>query len=246
MKLLFTALMFYTRLPVPRSTGFSPDNLNRATRFFPFIGYIVGGTGALAFWGASQVLPVDVAVVLSMVSQALVTGAFHEDAFADFCDGFGGGYTQKRILEIMKDSRIGTYGAVGLIMMLLAKFVLLSDLGLSFIHIALFVAHPVSRLSAVFFIYTSKYVSASDKSKSKPIGHRGSAGTFVIALFFGLAPLVLLSPFKVLLIMAALVSLFLYFRYYVTKHIGGYTGDVLGALQQLSEIVVYMVLLLAV
>ncbi len=245
LRLFFTALMFYTRMPVPRSTGYSPENLNKATRYFPLIGVVVGGVGALVFWGAEMVLPVKVAVLLSMITQIMVTGAFHEDAIADFCDGFGGGYTKERILSIMKDSRIGTYGAVGLVMILLARFFLLSEFDVVFIPVALVVAHVVSRLVPVLLIFSSKYVSDSDKSKSKPIGQKSSKVTLIVALLLGLLPLVLVSPVKIFFIALFLIPLFFYFRYYVHKHIGGYTGDVLGALQQLSEISVYIALLIA-
>ena len=245
LRLFFTALMFYTRIPVPRSTGYSPENLNKATRYFPLIGAVVGGVGALVFWGTDMVLPVKVAVLLSMVTQIMVTGAFHEDAIADFCDGFGGGYTKERILSIMKDSRIGTYGAVGLVMILLTRFFLLSEFNVVFIPVALVVAHVVSRLVPVLLIFSSKYVSDFDKSKSKPIGQKSSKVTLIVALLLGLLPLVLVSPVKIFFITLFLIPLFFYFRYYVHKHIGGYTGDVLGALQQLSEISVYIALLIA-
>ncbi len=236
--------MFYTRIPVPKNTGYSPENLNRATRFFPLIGWIISGAGALAFWGASMIMPLTASLLLSMAVQVLLTGAFHEDAFADFCDGFGGGYTKKQILTIMKDSRIGTYGTTGLVLMLLTKFTLLSLMDTRALITALLVAHPLSRLMSVFLIFTSKYVSGPDKSKSKPVGRKSSKTTFVIALFFGLLPLALMPVARIGLIFLLLIPLFVWFRFYVHKHIGGYTGDVLGALQQLSEATVYLALLI--
>ncbi len=126
--IFLTAIMFYTRIPIPANTEFSTDYLNKATRYFPFIGLLVGGIGAVIFLLGHFILPLHVAIILSMVSTILVTGAFHEDGFSDFSDGFGGGYTKERILEIMKDSRIGTYGAVALLLMLLTKFLSISYL----------------------------------------------------------------------------------------------------------------------
>ncbi|NPA36981.1 MAG: adenosylcobinamide-GDP ribazoletransferase, partial [Chlorobi bacterium] len=189
LRIFLTAVMFYTRIPVPHFTDYSPENLNKATRYFPLIGLLVGGIGALVFWGTRMILPVKVAVLLTMVAQIMVTGAFHEDAFADFCDGFGGGYTKERILAIMKDSRIGTYGAAGLVMMLITRFSLLSEFEVAFIPVALIVAHTVSRLVPVLLIFSSEYVSDPDKSKSKPVGQKSSKVTLFVALLFGLLPL---------------------------------------------------------
>jgi len=142
--LFLTAVMFYSRIPVPRSLGFSNERLNRATRYFPLIGWIVGGIGALVFYGLNWILPVEVAVFLSMMATIFATGAFHEDGFADFCDGFGGGYTREKIFTIMKDSRIGTYGTVGLIGMLGTKFLALQSLPPLIIPLVLVAGHALS------------------------------------------------------------------------------------------------------
>jgi adenosylcobinamide-GDP ribazoletransferase len=241
--ILFTAIMFYTRIPVPTNTGFSDDMLNKSTRYFPFIGLVVGGIGAALFWGLHFVLPLGVAVILSMAGTIFITGAFHEDAFADFCDGFGSGYNRKRILEIMKDSRIGTFGAVAILLILLTKFICLSNMQASEIPLILISGHAFSRLLPVCMIYTSVYVRGDAMSKSKPIGHKGPAFSFWVAAFWG-AFMLLFIPWKAAsLIVAASVMVFVAFRWYAKRKIGGYTGDVLGALQQLAEITFYVVFL---
>ncbi len=97
--------MFYTRVPCPRWVGHEPDYLNKATRYFPLIGWLVGAIGFAVLWGGMQLWPTSVAVLLSIAAMVLTTGAFHEDGFADACDGFGGGWTKEKILAIMKDSR---------------------------------------------------------------------------------------------------------------------------------------------
>jgi adenosylcobinamide-GDP ribazoletransferase len=243
-KILFTAIMFYTRIPVPASTGFSNEMLNKSTRYFPFIGLIVGGIGALIFWLLHFILPFQVSIILCMATTIFVTGAFHEDAFADFCDGFGGGYTKERILEIMKDSRIGTYGAVAILLMLTTKFVCLSNMQTLDIVIVLISGHAFSRLLSVCMIYTSVYVREDALSKSKPIGHKGSGMSFLVALFFGLIMLVFIPWMAVAIIAAISLIIFLIFRWYVHRKLSGYTGDVLGALQQLTEIAFYLVFLI--
>jgi len=245
LKILFTAIRFYTRIPVPENIGFSDDNLNKATRYLPFIGIIVGGTGAVVFLIANQWLSINISLLLCITAMILITGAFHEDALSDFCDGFGGGYSKEKILSIMKDSSIGTYGAISLIIMLLSKFVILGELEAARIPIMLVAAHSLSRLSPVFMIYTSQYVRNDSSSKSKPVGQKNSMLTLVPAIIFGILPLVFFPVSIAFVILVVLALIFIYFRYYVHKKIGGYTGDVLGALQQFSEVGFYLSYLIA-
>lgn len=238
--IFFTAIMFYTRIPVPANTGFSNDALNMSTRYFPLVGIIVGSIGAAIFWLLAFILPFYVAIILSMAATIFITGAFHEDGFSDFCDGFGGGYTPERILEIMKDSRIGTYGAIGLFLMLITKFVCISNIPIIDIPIILIGGHAFSRFIPVCLMYSSDYVRQDTLSKSKPIGQKGSAITFLVAAFFGVVALVFI-PWKAITLIAVMsLFLFIIFRWYTKRKIGGYTGDVLGALQQLAEITFYL------
>ncbi|MEI7596711.1 MAG: adenosylcobinamide-GDP ribazoletransferase [Bacteroidota bacterium] len=240
LKVLFTAIMFYSRIPVPK-IEYPDELLNKATRYFPFVGIIVGAIGALTFVISHLVLSTNISVLAAMISMIMATGAFHEDAISDFCDGFGGGYTKEKILDIMKDSRIGTYGAVAIVMLLLSKFFLLSEIDTAKMPIILISAHALSRLSTIVMIYSSNYVRFDNNSKAKPIGQKHSFSTIVIASIFGLTPLCFLPTIYIPFILVILLILFVYFRYYVHKIIGGYTGDVLGTLQQLSEIGFYLV-----
>ena len=239
-KIFFTALMFYTRIPVPKNTGFSNDNLNKSAKYFPLVGIIVGSVGAIAFMASNYFLSVQTSVLLSVLSMIMLTGAFHEDAIADFCDGFGGGYTKKRILEIMKDSYIGTYGAVSLVVLILLKVLLLSEIDVKQIPFVIIAAHALSRVNPVILMYTSKYVRDDDTSKSKPVGERKSIDILIVAIILGVIPMfflpIIIAPF----IMIVLVLILLYHRYYIHKKIGGYTGDILGALQQFSEVGFYV------
>lgn len=240
LKVLFTAIMFYTRIPVPKSTGFSAENLNRATRYFPLAGIIVGGSGALLFIAANLVLGVHASVLGSLILMIMITGAFHEDGLADFCDGFGGGYSKDRILSIMKDSRIGVYGTIALILVLLSKLLLLSEIGLEDIPYVILTAHSLSRLNPVLLIYTSRYISSEEDSKSKPIGIKGSVITLLVALLFSVLPLLLITWIFIPFLIVIQLLILVFFRLYVHKKTGGYTGDILGALQQLSETGFYL------
>jgi adenosylcobinamide-GDP ribazoletransferase len=220
--------------------GWSEKMLNKSTRYFPLIGIIVGGVGALFFLGANQIFPVSLAVLLSMIATIFFTGAFHEDGFADFSDGFGGGYTKERILEIMKDSRIGTYGSVALLMILGVKFLAITQFEISRIPYLIITGHAVSRLFPVLLIYTSEYARLDASSKTKPVGKADSTFSLLFALAIGGSTLFFLSWIEVAITLFSLTIIFLLFRKYINKKLGGYTGDILGALQQLCEVFFYL------
>jgi len=242
-RIFLTALMFYSRVPVGNIVGWNEEMLNKATRYFPLIGWLVGAFGALIFWGLSMFFPVSLAVLLSMLATILFTGAFHEDGFADFCDGFGGGYTPERILEIMKDSRIGTYGTIGLVIMLATKFLALSHIDVVRIPFILIAGHAVSRIFPVLLIYSSVYARLDATSKTKPVGKADSVFSLLTALAFGAVAFVFMEWIEVVVVLAVLLLLIFFFRNYITRKLGGYTGDVLGALQQLCEVCFYLVVL---
>src|SRR5882724_3479373 len=127
-KIFLTAIMYFTRIRVPRIVDHSPEYLQKAPRYFPLVGIIVGAICSLLFLVFARYVSTDSGILASMIAGLLVTGAFHEDGFADACDGFGGGWTKEKILGIMKDSRIGAFGAIGLIAILGSKFLLLREL----------------------------------------------------------------------------------------------------------------------
>jgi adenosylcobinamide-GDP ribazoletransferase len=240
--IFFTALMFYTRIPCPKWITHHPDYLNKATKYFPVIGWLVGAITALVFYVAHFFLPAPLAVLLAMLAGVLTTGAFHEDGWADTCDGFGGGWTTQKILDIMKDSRLGTYGAVGLFFMLATKYYCLTNFNLLQFIVFSVVAHTFSRLCAVLLIATSSYVRLNEDAKAKPLAKQITKNEFLPALFFGLLPLTLASIFATKLALATIAPLLmvLYLRHYFTKWIGGYTGDCLGATQQITELLFYI------
>lgn len=237
LELFFTALMFFTRLPVP-TIEYSQEKLNASSRYFPLVGVLVGALSATVFMFSTLILPLKVAVLLSMIASILITGAFHEDGFADTCDGFGGGYTKEKILDIMKDSRIGAYGAIGIILLLILKFLLLSEIQPMMIPIVIVAGHSVSRLISISLLYSMVYVKES--GKAKPLSTALPLSSLIVASIFGLFPLLLFKKILVILIIIPLLFTRWYLSYYFKKHIGGYTGDCLGAAQQVSEIVFYL------
>jgi adenosylcobinamide-GDP ribazoletransferase len=251
-RIFFTALMFLTRLPVPRMTDHSPEYLEKAAKYFPLIGWIVGIISALVFLLCQTFLSIELAILASIIAGILTTGAFHEDGFADACDAFGGGWTKEKILDIMKDSRLGTFGVIGLVSILATKYLLLREL----VAIALpafsilpvigifLAAHALSRFMSVIAIQASQYVFSEDKSKSKPLASRKlTIAELLSAGFFSLLPFSVLPLPLLLSVIPMLLTTFLLIRYF-NKWIGGYTGDCLGTIQQTTELVCYLSILL--
>lgn len=243
-RLFFTALMFYTRIPCPKWIDHSAEYLDKCTKYFPLIGWLVGGVSTLVLWLAMFILPVSVSVILSVVAGILMTGAFHEDGFADVCDGFGGGWTKVKILEIMKDSLIGAYGVVGLVLILLLKFSLLlsiaSEMNTWYWVWAMISAHTLSRTGAVLMIYFGNYARDDASSKVRPVAKKLSGGNLAIALIIGTVPLFAFQNPWYLLILAPITVTVAWLWKYFNKWIGGYTGDCLGTTQQVTEVVVYL------
>lgn len=246
-----SAVMFYTRIPVPRYAQHSQSILNKSRKYFSLIGIIVGSFGFLTFSLAALLFTNGISLAISMIATILLTGAFHEDGFADSCDGLGGGWSKEQILTIMKDSRVGTYATVGLISILGLKFLLLLDIntnanigvfGLSYIC-----GHSFSRQLSSSVIERHDYVQDIDISKVKPITAKHlSVRDQRTSMLITALPLLLLGTQNfgatMTACLAAALAAFLFMRY-CEKRIGGYTGDVLGATQQLSEVMFYLTIL---
>lgn len=248
------AVGFFTRIPVPDFADFQERELNHSAKYFPLVGIAVGMIGAVMFVLASRIFPANIAVLLSMVTTIYVTGAFHEDGMADSIDGIGGGWDRERILTIMQDSRLGTYGAIALCMMLFAKFQVLSALPVQSVACVLVAAHALSRLCAVYVMATLAYVKTS--GKAKPLATTVSARGLTIATMSGIFPLVLMYTYfqkngadlhdLLILSLCWLPSVGLvwyWWRNKIRHWLGGYTGDCLGAMQQMTEIAFYLAVL---
>lgn len=253
LRLFFKALSFYTRLPVPAAVH--QDNaaeLPDAIRYLPVVGWICGLLAAAVFVIANYLFGYLPALILSMAATILMTGAFHEDGFSDVCDGFGGGWTKEKILLIMKDSRLGTYGVTGLFLLLGIKLAVLYQLllihttDIFFVGGVFIVAHSLSRFAAIMVMFNHPYARMED-SKAAGAVEQGKSRNLLIAGFLTILPLVALIFYTSRPILACLVFpvllLSLYLGSYFKKWIGGYTGDCLGAVQQLTEVVIYLSLI---
>src|SRR6267378_6575703 len=228
------AVQFLTRLPVPRSLNSSETDIGKAAAFFPLVGVIVGGGAALVFVVLQRILPLPASLFCAIGFAAFITNGFHEDGLADSFDGFGGGWTNDRVLEIMRDSRIGTYGALALIFVILGKLNFLSSLPTGQIWRWLIVAHTASRWTILPLCAWLPYARAEGQGKlvARQVG--------ILEIIIGTVTLLLvliLLPWQaalVALLATSLVTLLsgLYFR----ARIEGITGDCLGAVNQLTEV----------
>jgi adenosylcobinamide-GDP ribazoletransferase len=248
-RLFFIALQFFTRLPIPRWVGFEAAWLHHASRYFPLVGLVVAAIAAGAYALAAMFLPPVVAVLLSTAAGIYATGAFHEDGFADMCDGFGGGHSRERVLEIMKDSRIGAYGAIGILLLLATKLAALASLPSAGVLAALFVAHPASRLMATALIWRMEYARA--EGKAKPMAQEMRGGELAIAACTAALPVAVvaargwIAPAALACGLLGAVLAAAWLARKCAQRLGGYTGDCLGAVQQLTEAVFYLGVLAA-
>lgn len=254
LRLILTAVQFFTRLPVPARVGHSAQQLEQAARYLPLVGALVGAIAAAVLWLSAQLLPLPIAVVLSMAAGILATGAFHEDGLSDFADGMGGGHSKEKALAIMKDSRVGAYGAIALVLALLLKFegllALCETRSLALAAAALVAAHAVSRLMAASLMLTQNYVREDDSARARPAAQRMSTASFAVALITALAALGVLpaagaSTTAPLSALAAALLMRAWLAWRLQVRLGGYTGDCLGAVQQLCELAFYLGLLAA-
>ncbi len=244
----FAAAAFLTRVHVPMlSTDDSWRNdLKRGLRYFPLVGGLVGlATGGL-FWALCLIFPAPIAALLALAFEALLTGAFHEDALADFCDAFGGGVTADQARTILKDSRLGSYGALGLLLgVSLRAFALMSLIPL-FAIFASAAAGALSRFSAICAMRLLP-PAADRASLSKDIGSQPSNASmlfgFVVAAAF-LARTALGAPAQALLGVAASAAIILLIVSMMKHKLGGTVGDGLGAIVFVSQ-TLFLVCLLA-
>jgi adenosylcobinamide-GDP ribazoletransferase len=234
---VLTAFQFLTRIPLP-STTFEIDSLARAVKFFPLVGLIIGSGAALLHRLLIPHLSRSLVALVLLTYLVLITGCFHEDGVADTADGFGGGADKEQILAILKDSRIGSYGATALIVSLLARYLLLASLPLE--HFAAYVisAHVLCRWSSLPLSYFLP--SARDRDgQGARIAHLTSLSSLAIGSIFSFAVVIFalhwaaIAPILASLL-AVVVSGWFYYR-----RIGGVTGDCFGATNQLAEITVY-------
>lgn len=239
-----TALMFFTRIPVPFTIPYSSEIMNKSQKYFAWVGLLVGVINAAVLYLFTILFNLEIGIVIMMISSVLLTGAFHEDGFTDMCDSFGGGYGKEKILTIMKDSRVGAYGTIGIILLFALKFYSIQALGMADplgVLCIVVLGHTVSRFISGTMIYTHQYVTDIDVSKSKPLANKPLDGMALLVGFISVLAAFTLFPDWHLVFAFALAYLGkIYMGWYFKKHIGGYTGDCLGSVQQVCEVLFYL------
>lgn len=232
------AWQFLTRVPLPVAVRYTPGRLAASQAWLPAVGLLIGAIAAAVLLAASRILPPVPAVLLSMAATVALTGAFHEDGLADTCDGVGGGTDAARRLAIMRDSRLGTFGAVGLGLALALKASALASLAPGLAAAALVAGHGASRASAMLVVMTSTYVRETGTARftARGLGRRGPVLVGLAALAAAVILAAIAGPGPAVAGAAGLAAGHILARGLFERQLGGYTGDCLGATQQLSEV----------
>ncbi len=241
------ALLYFSRLPVPGAPAMDDDDWRRSMSWWPLVGVVVGALIAATWWVAEVGLglPPGVAVGCALGVGALATGALQEDGFADVCDGFGGGKSKEHVLEIMRDSRIGAYGVVGLVMLIGLKWQTMAALPPALLPPALIAVHAASRAWAAALMVFLPY-ARTDASRGSYVSSRLRGGRLAVAATTGAVPVAVLLPLPLAAATLATGAVVwagcsLWYRH----RLGGFTGDGLGAGQQIGETAALLVLLAA-
>ena len=244
---IWAALIFFTRLPFWRLYQPPKACYETVVEHWPLVGWLTGGVMAATLYGASMVLPYQVAVLVAIVMRLLLTGALHEDGLADFLDGFGGGgNNRQRILDIMKDSHIGTYGVIGLVLYLLLLFFSLSSMSQEMAALAILAADPYAKMLTAQLVSMMPYARREEEAKAKVIYRKITLVSGVSLAVQGLLPIGLLVwymgiAWEALIFIPALVMYFLYLL--IWRRLHGYTGDCCGAVCLMVELSVYLTLM---
>ena len=244
---IWAALIFFTRLPFWRLYQPPKACYETVVEHWPLVGWLTGGVMAATLYGASMVLPYQVAVLVAIVMRLLLTGALHEDGLADFLDGFGGGgNNRQRILDIMKDSHIGTYGVIGLVLYLLLLFFCLSSMSPEMAALAILAADPYAKMLTAQLVSMMPYARREEEAKAKVIYRKITLVSGVSLAVQGLLPIGLLVwymgiAWEALIFIPALVMYFLYLL--IWRRLHGYTGDCCGAVCLMVELSVYLTLM---
>lgn len=248
---LLAALTFFTRLPFWRIREIPSEAFKRVVPLWPVAGWLTGFTMALVFWLCSLVMPLTLAWIVAILARLLLTGALHEDGLADFIDGFGGGTTRERTLSIMKDSHIGTYGVIGLIVYFALMMQLPSVISRDTLILVVLCGDCWSKCCAAQLINLLPYARNEEGAKNKTVYARMTLGELLLCFFFGLAPAFVLSfalgwlPLSILWLLLVPIVVMLLLAWLMKRRIGGYTGDCCGATFLLCELAFYLSVLIA-
>ena len=243
---IFAAFIFFTRLPFWRFHQPPKEAYATVVEHWPLTGWLTGGIMAATLFGLCHILPLPIAVILAVIVRLFVTGALHEDGLADFFDGFGGGTDRQRILTIMKDSHIGTYGVLALILYLALLFATLLSMQPTDAALTILMADPYAKMISAQVIQMMPYARTEETAKSHVVYRKFSWGAGVSLAVQGLLPVALYLwwmqervDWQLVVFLPCLMMYFLY--RFIWHRLRGYTGDCCGAIFLLTELTVYMI-----
>ena len=244
---LWAALIFFTRLPFWRIYQPPKEAYQCVVEFWPLAGWLTAGVMAGVLYGGSLVFNDEIAILLAIVSRLLLTGALHEDGLADFFDGFGGGgRDRQRILDIMKDSHIGTYGVLSLIVYFALLFFALHSLSPVGAALTILAVDPYAKMLSAQVIQMIPYARTQETAKTKTVYRTFSVAAGIGLAIQGLLPIGLYLwwmqgriEWSMLILLPSLTMYFLYL--FIWRMLRGYTGDCCGALFLLTELTAYLV-----
>ena len=241
---IWASFIFFTRLPFWRLHEPPRECFKAVVEHWPLVGWLTGGLMALTLWGVSQYMPYPIAVLAAIVVRLLVTGALHEDGLADFLDGFGGGNDRERILTIMKDSHIGTYGVIGLVIYFLLLAAALCSMTPTVAAVTIFAADPFAKMVASELVMMMPYARREDEAKARMVYRKIDVKAGISLAVQGLLPIagfIWLTgiAWELLFFIPCIVMYFLYLL--IWRRIRGYTGDCCGAVCLLVELTVILV-----
>jgi adenosylcobinamide-GDP ribazoletransferase len=249
---LLAALTFFTRLPFWRIREIPAEAFKRVVPLWPLAGWLTGFVMALVLWLCSNVMPLTLAWIVAIVARLLLTGCLHEDGLADFIDGFGGGTTREKTLTIMKDSHIGTYGVIGLIIYFALMIQLPASITRDTLCIIVLCGDCWAKCCAGQLINLLPYARKEEEAKNKTVYDRMKWHEWLLCLFFGLAPAVVMTfwldwlPLSFFWLLGIPVAVMLLMALFCKRRIQGYTGDCCGATFLLCELSFYLSVLIAI
>lgn len=235
---LQAALIMYTRLPL-QSAHLEGQHFANSLVYLPWVGVCVGVLASLAYYLCNFFLPANVAVFIALIAGIMITGALHEDGFADSCDGFFAGNDAQSIVRIMKDSTNGTFAVIGLIALIVGKLLFLTQIAAEMHILALISMHSLARLVPLLIVISTPHCNVASSKMSaglrldqKELTYSGLALLLLLAFF--------LPVFLLFIVAIALILLTIACRYFFRQRLQGYNGDSLGAAEQLGECLVLL------
>ena len=243
----YASFIFFTRIPFWRLHQPPKEAYTTVVEHWPLTGWLTGGIMAATLFGACHILPIPVAVILAVMVRLLVTGALHEDGLADFFDGFGGGTDRQRILTIMKDSHIGTYGVIALIFYFLLLVGVLISLPPMTAVFAILAADPLAKMFSSQIVNLMPYARREEDAKNKTVYRPISMGATISLALQGLLPslplILLTNTIWWLAVLAPILTVAFLFLF-IWQKLRGYTGDCCGVVCLLAELSFYLAVLL--